>query len=117
MSTSDPQMKLTDLEFDQMSQVILAAIEANVDEWLQNDVIDIDAQRTGGLLELSFPNRSKMIINTQPPLHEIWLAAQTGGYHFRWQAGQWVDRDGQLLWDVMTRCAEVHAGKILKFDY
>jgi iron donor protein CyaY len=44
-------------------------------------------QRTGGLLELSFPNGSKIIVNTQPPLHEVWLAARGGGFHYRWVDG------------------------------
>jgi iron donor protein CyaY len=68
---------------------VLASIEATVDRWLQDDVIDIDPQRTGGLLELSFPDGSKIVVNTQPPLQELWLAA--GGYHFRCEAGRWVD--------------------------
>jgi CyaY protein len=46
-------------------------IEAQLDRWLDQGVIDIDAHRTGGLLEMTFPNRSKIIINTQPPLQEI----------------------------------------------
>ena len=46
-------------------------------------MIDIDSQRTGGLLELSFPDGSKIVVNTQPPLHELWLAARAGGYHFK----------------------------------
>jgi len=121
MNTKQQQTKLphnnalTDLEFDQISRALLASIEATIDEWLQNDVIDIDAQRTGGLLELSFPGGSKMIINTQPPLHEIWLAARSGGYHFRWQNQQWVDREGQQLWDVLSRCATAQGGSKLQF--
>ena len=77
---------------------MLAAIEATVDRWLQDDVIDIDTQRTGGLLELSFPNGSKIVVNTQPPLQELWLAARGGGFHFKLVDGRWLDtRDGQRV--------------------
>ena len=83
------------------SNELLAAIEASVDRWLQADEIDIDSQRTGGLLELVFPDDSKLIVNTQPPLHELWLAARSGGYHYRWANGAWRDtrrqRVGQAL--------------------
>ncbi len=68
-----------------------APLEALVDRWLDEDVIDIDTHRTGGLLEMSFPNGSKIVINTQPPLQEIWLAARGGGFHFRYCEGRWLD--------------------------
>ena len=67
---------------------LLARIEATIDRWLQDGVIDIDGQRTGGLLELDLPDASKIVVNTQPPLHEVWLATRGGGYHFRHVDGQ-----------------------------
>jgi CyaY protein len=84
-------------------------IEATTDRWLQQDVIDIDTQRTGGLLELSFPDGSKIILNTQPPLQEVWLAARGGGYHYRWVAGQWLDtRDGS---EFLAAALSEHASR------
>jgi CyaY protein len=81
-----------------------------------SDVIDIDTQRTGGLLELSFPGGSKIVINTQPPLHELWLAARAGGYHFRYAAGRWVDtRDGSDFFATLSREVSAQAGKALQF--
>ena len=56
---------LTDAEYHQRASAALAAIESQVDRWLDEDVIDIDSHRTGGLLELAFPDASKIIINTQ----------------------------------------------------
>jgi CyaY protein len=89
------------------------SIEATTDRWLQQDVIDIDSQRTGGLLELSFPDGSKIILNTQPPLHEVWMAARGGGYHYRWVAGQWLDtRDGsELLASLSEHASRRRAGR------
>jgi len=69
--TSEPlATPLTDAEFHALSGAVLAVVEATVDQWLQDDIVDIDSHRTGGLLELSFPNGSKLVLNTQPPLHE-----------------------------------------------
>ena len=92
-------------------------MESTLDRWLQDDVIDIDSQRTGGLLELSFPGGSKIVLNTQPPLHELWLAARAGGYHFRWADGAWRDtRDGTEFFARLSREASAQAGKALDFS-
>ena len=108
---------LSDSEYHRRAQAALAAIEAQVDRWLEANLIDIDSQRTGGLLELSFPGGSKIIINTQPPLQELWLAARGGGFHFRHLDGAWVDtRDGTLFFDCLSRHASLQAGLALQFE-
>ena len=108
---------LSDSEYHRRAQAALAAIEAQVDRWLDANLIDIDSQRTGGLLELSFPGGSKIIINTQPPLQELWLAARGGGFHFRQVDGVWVDtRDGTPFFDCLSRHASLQAGLALQFD-
>jgi CyaY protein len=107
---------LGDSDYQRLSAALLAGIEAQVDRWLQDDVIDIDSARTGGLLELAFPNGSKIVVNTQPPLQEIWLAARAGGYHFRHQAGQWIDtKDGREFYDRLSECASAQGGRALRF--
>lgn len=108
---------LADSEYRSLAAELLSTIEATTDRWLQDDVIDIDTQRSGGLLELSLPQGSKIVVNTQPPLHEIWLAARSGGYHFRYENGQWRDtRDGAEFFDVLSRCASEQAGLALQFN-
>jgi CyaY protein len=108
----------TDAEYHQRASAALAAIEAQVDRWLEQDVIDIDTHRTGGLLELALPNGSKLIVNTQPPLHELWLAAKAGGFHFRLQAsGQWLDtKDGADFFQRLSEQASAQAGQPLAFQ-
>ena len=107
---------LSDSEFSRLSQAVLASIEATIDHWLEDDVIDIDSHRTGGLLELSLPGGSKIILNTQPPLHELWLAARAGGHHYRHVAGRWLDtRDGSEFFSALSQHASAQAGKALVF--
>jgi CyaY protein len=107
---------LTDSEYQRLSAEVLSRIEATIDRWLQEDLIDIDGQRTGGLLELSFPAGSKIVVNTQPPLHELWLATRGGGYHFRHLDGAWRDtRDGAELFARLSEAASAQAGKPLAF--
>ena len=109
---------LSEVEYDARTRAAIAAVEATVDRLLQDDVIDIDASRTGGLLELAFPGRGGVIvINTQPPLHELWLAAPSGGFHFKPIDGHWIDsRDGRDFFAVLSDCASELAGFALRFD-
>ncbi len=113
MSTP-PATPLTDAEYQRETSALLARIEAAADRWLQDDIVDVDTHRTGGLLELAFPNGSRIIVNTQPPLHEVWLAAKAGGYHYRHIQGQWRDtRDGSEFIEALSRHASAQAGKPL----
>ena len=86
------------------------------DAWLQQGVVDIDTNRAGGLLELEFPNGSKIVVNKQPPLHEIWLAARNGGFHFKFVDGAWRDtRDGREFFARLSEEASVQAAKPLSW--
>ena len=112
-------MSLSDADYLAKSHALLARIEAQIDAWLEADVVDIDTHRTGGLLELSLPGPgagSKIVLNTQPPLQELWLAARSGGFHFKWNGTQWVDREGQELLARLSRCATEQAGQALTFS-
>ena len=107
---------IDDVEYERRARAVFESVEATVDRLLQEDVIDIDASRTGGLVELAFPNGSRIVLNTQPPLHELWLAAQRGGFHFRPAAGGWVDgREGKEFFDVLSECASEQGGRRLVF--
>ncbi len=115
MSIAPEVTALSDAEYQRRTDRILAAIEASVDRWLQDDVIDIDPMRTGGMLELDFPDRSRIVVNTQPPLQELWLAARAGGFHYRFRNGQWVDtKDGSEFFAVLSREASAQAGQVLE---
>ena len=107
---------MTDAEYHRLTGALLARIEATIDRWLQEGVVDIDGQRTGGLLELDLPDASKIVVNTQPPLHEVWLATRDGGYHFRYVDGQWLDtRDAAEFFTRLSAAASAQAGQPLSF--
>ena len=117
MTTVIAPTPLTDSEYRRLTAALLASIEATVDRWLEDDVVDIDAHRSGGLLELHFPNGSVIVVNTQPPLHELWLAARSGGFHYKHVAGQWLDtRDGSEFMAALSACASAQAGVGLRFN-
>jgi CyaY protein len=114
-----PADTLSDSQYRALSDAALMRIEAAVDRWLQDDVIDIDLHRTGGLLEMTVPGPqgfSKLIVNTQPPLHELWLAARGGGFHFKCVSGKWCDtRDGAEFFERLSEHATQQAGRALQF--
>jgi CyaY protein len=107
---------LSDSDYHARMAQVLAHVEASVDAWLQQDLIDIDTHRTGGLLELVFPDGSKIVLNAQPPLQELWMAARAGGFHFRHAGGRWLDtRDGREFFEALSACASAQGGLSLRF--
>lgn len=111
MSAVPAATPLSDAEYDRLTRRVLAAIEEALDRWLQADVIDIDGRRTGGMLELTLPNRTQLVINTQPPLQELWLAARAGGRHFRYVSPRWADtRDGDEFFAALSRELSAQSG-------
>lgn len=116
MASSTAPEDLSDARYRELTAAVLASVEATVDRWLQEDLIDIDTQRTGGLLEMSLPDGSKIILNTQPPLHELWMAARSGGFHFKWAGDRWLDtRDGREFFEALSACTSDQAGRELRF--
>ena len=108
---------LSESDYASKTSAVLAGIEATLDRWLDEDVIDVDTHRTGGLLELIFPDRSKIVLNTQPPLQELWLAARAGGFHFRWAGDCWRDtREQREFFEALSTLASEQAGRPLRFE-
>jgi CyaY protein len=107
---------MTDQEFMDRAEALLKAVEVACDRINDESDADIDNQRTGGMVNLSFSNRSQIIINLQKPLHEVWMAAKSGGYHYRWLEGKWQDTKGQgEFFDALTANASQQAERVLLF--
>ena len=107
---------MTDTEFLDRAEQVLRAIEASCDRINEESATDVDNQRVGGMVTLVFANKSQIVVNLQKPLHEIWLAARCGGYHYRWVDGAWQDTKGQgELFANLSRFASDQAGQALVF--
>ena len=107
---------MTDLEYLDAAERLLATVEASCDRINDETDADIDNQRVGGMITLTFRNRSQIVINLQKPLHEVWLAARCGGFHYRLDAGRWLDTKGQgEFWDSLSRYASEQSGQALRF--
>jgi CyaY protein len=99
-------------EFNTLADATLRHIE----DAIENCGADVDLEvKPGGVLELEFDDGSKIIINRHTAAREIWLAAKSGGYHFRPQDGRWVGtRDGEDLMAAIARCMTEQAGENIR---
>jgi CyaY protein len=107
---------MTDPDYLDRAEAALAAIEKGCDRINDATDADIDNQRVGGMITITFPNKSQLIVNLQPPLQEIWLAARSGGYHYRQIDGSWRDtKTGEELFANLSREATAQSGQPLQF--
>jgi CyaY protein len=108
---------MTDLEYQDLGESALRAIELACDRINDETDADIDNQRTGGMITLTFSNRSQIIINLQKPLQEIWMAAKAGGFHYKFNRMHWTDtRDSSEFFANLSRSASEQAGQPLVFE-
>lgn len=108
---------MTDTEFLDLAEQLLLAIEQSCDHINDTTDADIDAQRVGGMVTLVFPNGSQIVVNQQKPLHEIWLAARAGGFHFKYNGTAWTDTKGHgEFFTCLSAHASTQAGLPLHFS-
>jgi CyaY protein len=98
---------MTDSEFLERAEATLDAIESAV----EGTGIDIEIERSGNVLTLEMPDGSKVIVNSQAPMRQLWVAARSGGFHYALREGLWVDtRDGSELFAVLSRIVSAQGG-------
>lgn len=94
-------------QYHELAEATILAIE----EAVENCGIDIDTESGGDILELTFINGTKMVINKQPPLMQLWVATKFNGHHFEYHDGVWIDnRTGAELWALLSEAASKQAG-------
>lgn len=107
---------MTDNEYLDHAEAALSRLERVCDRINDNTDADIDNQRVGGMVTLTFANGSQIIVNLQKPLQELWMAARAGGFHFRFDGLQWTDTKGQgEFFAQLTACASEQSGLNLNF--
>jgi CyaY protein len=108
---------MTDTEYLDRAEALLRAIEQACDRINDSSDADIDNQRVGGMITLTFSNGSQIIINLQKPLQEVWMAARAGGFHYRFDGQAWMDTKGAgEFFAHLTRYASEQAGEPLYFS-
>jgi CyaY protein len=107
---------MTDTEFMDQAEALLRRVEAGCDRINDETDADIDNQRVGGMVTLVFRNGTQIVVNLQKPLHEVWMAAKAGGFHYKFDGTHWQDTKGQgEFFNHLTRYASEQAGRPLEF--
>ena len=101
---------LTESDFHLRVDAVLARVEGAMDEVK----CDIDAELNAGILTLAFENGTKVIVNRQTPNREIWVAAKSGGFHFKFDGATWRDtRSNEQLELLLSRVMSEQSGDVI----
>lgn len=106
---------MTDSEFLELADSTLNLIEAALERASVDEDLDIECSRSGNVLEVEIiENGSKIIINSQAPMQEIWIAAKSGGFHFKCAEGKWRDtRAGTELFVSLSEIVSKQSGTVV----
>jgi CyaY protein len=113
---------IDDKQFHQLGAHLLHSIEIALEAADDALDLDLDVERQGGnVINIRFRDKSVIVVNTQPPLHEIWVAARSGGYHYRWAGTMakplWLDtKTGQELLSDLSQFASAQAGHAINIE-
>ena len=100
---------MNDSQYNLIAEDLLLAVEEAIEEC----GVDIDYEGVGGLLTLTFKNATKIIINKQAPLYEIWVATKFNGHHFNYSDNEasWTDKRGAgEFWQFLSAAVSKQAG-------
>jgi CyaY protein len=100
--------RMTTAGFEALAEAALTDVEGAIEA----AGIDADVQAKGdGVLEITFEDGSRMVVNRHVAAQELWVAARSGGFHFRWNGKAWCDtRDGTELFATLSRLVSSQAG-------
>lgn len=103
---------MTESEFLDLADATLNAIETALEDACDASDLDVECSRSGNVLEIEcVDNGSKIIINSQAPMQEMWLAARSGGFHYKYDGSQWLNtRDGSELYATLSEVVSSQAG-------
>ena len=113
---------IDDKQFYEQGSHLLQSIELALETADDELDLDLDVERQGGnVINIRFRDKSVIVVNTQAPLHEIWVAAKSGGYHYRWAGTMtqplWLDtKTGRELLNDLSQFATAQAGKAITIE-
>lgn len=107
---------MSESEFLELAEATLDAIEAGIEQAIEDSDLDIECSRSGNVLDIEFVDGgTHIIVNSQAAMQEMWVAAKSGGFHYRRENGQWRNtRDGSELFAALSEMASAQAGQTLK---
>ncbi len=105
------RIEFSEADFNQAAEVTMAHIEKVL------ETADLDFETPAeGIIEVEFYDGSKIIINRHGVACEIWVAARSGGFHFKYEQGGWVDtKDGEALYGKLAALIALQGGGSARF--
>lgn len=109
---------MTESEFLALADRTLGTIETALERAANDCDVDIECSRSGNVLEIEFiDTASKIIVNSQAPMQEMWVAAKSGGFHYKYDDGRWINtRDQSELFESLSELASRQGGVALTLD-
>ena len=110
---------MTEAKFNQIVDDLMFSIEESIDD----SGADLDYENTAGMLTITCEaNGSQIILSRQPALGEIWLAARSGGFHFKLDSdspqAEWVNTvSGEPLNNMLSDACLAQSGERVNFDF
>ena len=100
---------MTESEYTRLADDTLRRLEQAIES--ADGDFDCDLSG-GGILEIEFADGSVIVVNKQAAAREIWVAARSGGFHFRWDGAAWRDtRSGEELFAALSRFVSEQSGR------
>ena len=100
---------MDDSEFNSLADRALKHIKTG----LERSGADLDfSMVASGVLEIELADGSKIIVNRHSAAKEVWVAARSGGFHFRWDGQVWRDtRDSSELMSALSALVSKQSGE------
>ncbi len=101
-------------EYQRRADEVMQQIEAALDAAEADVEYELVAS---GVLEITCAGGAKIVVNKQAAAREIWVAAPSGGFHYRWDGNQWRDtRTGEALFAALARLLAEHGAGHVDFS-
>ncbi|MEM0910023.1 MAG: iron donor protein CyaY [Pseudomonadota bacterium] len=102
---------MTETEYDQLIEEFFISLEDALDD----QEIELDYDSNGDIFTIIHPDNSKIVLNKQPPLLQLWVATRFNGHHFNYENGKWIDeRTGAELLSFMDEAVSKQAETQIK---
>jgi CyaY protein len=107
---------MNESEFNDLAEQTMLDIE----QAIEDSGAEIDYDTISDILTLEFENGSRIIINKQTPVSQLWVAARSGGFHFDYdyETECWrLDSDSeQELFACLSRYCSEQAGTPVQLE-
>ena len=79
------------------------------------DPDDADVESSGDVIRIDLRTGQRIVLNTQRPVRQIWLAGGQSAWHFSYDGSRWLDDKGRgELFDVLCALTRAAVGLELR---